>query len=74
MSYVDAYYDKAKDLVRVVERVDGQRKLIDYKPEYSFYVADPRGSARSIYGDSVTEIRSKNHKDFRKKLSIVQSQ
>jgi DNA polymerase elongation subunit (family B) len=70
MSYVDAFYDKAKDFIRVVERVNGKRILVDHKPEYNFYIADPRGSHRSIYGDPVSEIRCKNIKDFRKNVAI----
>ena len=70
MSYVDAFYDKAKDLIRVVERVNGKRILVDHKPEYNFYIADPRGSHRSIYGDPVSEVRCKNIKDFRKNVAI----
>ena len=70
MSYVDAFYDKQKDLIRVVERVNGQRLLVEHKPEYNFYVADPRGSHRSIYGEPVAEIRCKNIKDFRKNVAI----
>jgi len=70
MSYVDAFYDKAKDFIRVVERVNGKRILIDHKPEYNFYIADPRGTHRSIYGDPVSEIRCKNIKDFRKNVAI----
>ena len=70
MSYVDAFYDKKSDLVRVVERVNGQRILVDHRPEYTFYVADPRGKHRSIYGDPVAEIRSKNLKDFRKNVAL----
>jgi len=70
MSYVDAFYDKAKDFIRVVERVNGKRILIDHRPEYNFYIADPRGTHRSIYGDPVSEIRCKNVKDFRKNVAI----
>ena len=70
MSYVDAFYDKAKDLIRVVERVNGKRLLVDHKPEYNFYIADPRGSHRSIYGDPVSEVRCRNIKDFRKNVAI----
>jgi len=70
MSYVDALYDRQKDLVRVVERVDGKRLLIDHKPEYNFYVADPRGHHISIYGEKVQEIRCKNYKDFRKNVAL----
>ena len=70
MSYVDAFYDKSKDLIRVCERIDGKRVLTDLKPEYNFYIADPRGTRRSIYGEPVTEIRCRNLKDFRKNVAI----
>ena len=70
LSYVDAIYDKKEDLIRVVERVNGQRVLVDHKPEYNFYVADPRGTRRSIYGDPVSEIRCKNYKEFHKNVAL----
>ena len=70
MSYVDAFYDRAKDFIRVVERVNGKRILVDHRPEYNFYIADPRGSHRSVYGDPVSEVRCKNIKDFRKNVAI----
>jgi DNA polymerase elongation subunit (family B) len=70
MSYVDAFYDKAKDFIRVVERVNGKRILVDHRPEYNFYIADPRGTHRSVYGDPVSEVRCKNIKDFRKNVAI----
>lgn len=70
MSYVDAYYDKIKDAVFVSERVDGKRILVEHRPDYTFYVADPRGNLKSIYGDTVSEVRSRTMKDFRKNLTI----
>ena len=65
MSYVDGIYDKDKDLVRIVERVDGKRIQIDHKPEYTFYVADPQGKQKSLHGDRVSEIRCRSHKEFK---------
>lgn len=70
MSYVDAFYDKSKDLVRVAERTPQGRILVDHKPEYLFYVADPKGKHRSVYGDPVSEMRCKNLKDFRKNVGM----
>ena len=70
MSYVDAFYDKNKDIVRVCERVDGKRILTDLRPEYNFYIADPRGNKQSIYGDPVSEVRCKTLKDFRKNVAL----
>ena len=66
MSYVDAFYDRHKDVIRVVERTAGKRILVDHKPEYNFYIPDPRGNHRSIYGEPVQEIRCRNIKEFRK--------
>ena len=73
MSYVDAFYDKNKDSVYVAERINGKRILVEHRPEYNFYVADPKGSRRSIYGESVTELRCKSFKDFRKNVAINSS-
>ena len=41
MSYVDAYLNKAKDIIHVAERVDGKRIIQDINPEYNFYILDP---------------------------------
>ena len=73
MSYVDAFYDKNKDSVHVAERVNGKRILVEHRPEYNFYVADPKGSRRSIYGEPVTELRCKSFKDFRRNVAINSS-
>lgn len=71
MSYVDAIYDKDKDLVRIAERVDGKRILVDHRPEYTFYVADGSGTKRSIHGDRVSEVRCRSHKEF--KIAVGQN-
>ena len=70
MSYVDAFHDTTKDKILVSERVDGERHIVTLQPEYNFYYADPRGKARSVYGDPITEVRCKSLKDFRKNVAI----
>lgn len=70
MTYVDAFYDSDKDIVRTVERINGKRILVDHRPEYNFYIADPKGKQRSTFGDTVTEIRCKNKSDFKKNVAI----
>ena len=70
MSYVDAFHDTTKDKILVSERVDGKRHIVTLQPEYNFYYADPRGKARSVYGDPVTEVRCKSLKEFRKNVAI----
>jgi len=54
MSYVDAYYEQGKDIVTVIERVDGKRIVKEVKPEHNFYYGDPNGKHKSIFGDNVT--------------------
>ena len=37
MSYVDAYFDRDSDIIRVVERVDGKRIFQEHPVKYTFY-------------------------------------
>jgi DNA polymerase elongation subunit (family B) len=70
MSYVDAYYDKQKNKVNVVERIDGKRKYVEHPARYYFYAEDPKGKYKSIYGDSVSKITCSTHKDFQKNIAF----
>lgn len=68
--YVDAHYDRKNEIVHVVERVDGNRVLVTHRPDWSFYVQDPQGKQRSIYGEPVSLVNCKSSKDFRKNMAI----
>jgi DNA polymerase elongation subunit (family B) len=70
MSYVDAFFDRNADVIRVVERKEGQRKFIEYPVKYTFYYDDPKGKYTSIYGDTLSRIVCKNTKEYRKELAI----
>ena len=70
MSYVDAFYEQGKDIVTVVERVDGERIIKELKPEHNFYYGDPQGKFKSIFGHPVTEVQCQNIKDFKKNVGI----
>jgi len=70
MSYVDAFFDRDQDIIRVVERKDGKRHFHEYQAKYTFYYEDPRGKYKSVYGDPLTRIVCKNTKDFRKEVAI----
>ena len=70
MSYVDAYYNKDKDIVQVVERVNGKRVYQDYPAWRTFYVRDDRGDHVSIYGEKVRQIKCKRLKDLQKERRI----
>ena len=73
MSYVDAFFDRDSDIIRVVERKDGKRQFHEYQAKYTFYYKDERGKYKSVYGDPLTRIVCKNTKDFRKELAINKS-
>lgn len=72
MSYVDAFFDKNTDTIKVVERNEkGERLFKESAVRYTFYYPDPRGKFTSIYGDPLARIVCKNTKEFRKELALA---
>ena len=70
MSYVDALFDREKDRIHVVERVNGQRVYREYPADYIFYYDDPKGKFRTIYGSPVSRFSTRNSKEYHKELRI----
>jgi DNA polymerase elongation subunit (family B) len=71
LSYVDAFYDRENDTIKVVERDDkGQRHFKDYPAKHLFYYSDPKGKFQSIKGEPLSRVSSKNVKEHRKELAI----
>jgi DNA polymerase elongation subunit (family B) len=71
MSYVDAWFDRDNDIIKIVERNQkGEREFRDIPVRHTFYVKDPRGKHQSIYGDPVQRIVCKNTKELRKEQAI----
>lgn len=70
MSYVDAYIDRDKDRIHVVERVDGKRIFQEFPASYVFYYDDPRGKFQTIYRTPVSRFATRNGKEFHKELRI----
>jgi DNA polymerase elongation subunit (family B) len=71
MSYVDAWFDRDNDIIKVVERnKKGEREFRDIPVKHTFYVKDQRGKHQSIYGDAVSRIVCKNTKELRKEMAI----
>ena len=70
MSYVDALFDRAKDKIHVVERVDGERVYREFPVNYTFYFDDPKGKFRTIFDSPVTRFSTRSSKEFRKELQI----
>ena len=70
MSYIDALYDRTKDRIHVVERVNGERTYKEYPANYVFYYDDPKGKHRTVYGTPVSRFNTRNGKEFQKELKI----
>ena len=69
--YVDAYFDRDSDVIKIVERNNkGKREFKDFPVRYTFYYPDPRGKFTSIYGDPLSRVVCRNSKDFRKEMAI----
>jgi DNA polymerase elongation subunit (family B) len=64
MSYVDAYLDRDKDIIHVVERRNGERMYTEFPPRYTFYYPDPRGKYTSIFGDKLERVVCNSNKKF----------
>ena len=64
--YVHALYSKEADIINIVERVNGERIYKEFKPDHSFYVEDPRGTHKSIFGDTVSKLQPNSYKDKRR--------
>ena len=70
MSYVDAIYVKDKDLINVVERVDGVRKFKSFPAHYLFYYADNKGQYTGIDGKKLAKVAVASNKAFEKEKRI----
>ena len=71
MSYVDAWFDRDNDIIKIVERnKQGKREFKDIPVRYTFYYEDQKGKFQSIYGTPLSRIVSRNTKDFRKEMAI----
>ena len=63
-------FDRDKDRIHIVERINGVRKYQDFPATYIFYYNDPRGKFRSIFDTPVARFSSRNNKEFRKELRM----
>lgn len=71
--YVDAYHDREKDQIRIVERVNGERVPLTVPAEYVFYVEHPSGTYQSIFGHACQKHTFSDSRKFRKELARAKS-
>tara|TARA_Y100000389_G_scaffold123654_1_gene120975 strand:- start:2139 stop:4838 length:2700 start_codon:yes stop_codon:yes gene_type:complete len=72
--YVDALIDRDKDIIHVVERVNGKREFREYPARYLFYYKDVRGSYESIFGDKLNRVVTTSGKQFKKEKKLYGGQ
>ena len=70
MSYIDAFHDKSKDIIHVVERVDGKREFKEIPAKYTFYFRDQRGQYTSIFGEKLERVVCTTSKKFNTEKKI----
>ena len=71
MSYVDAIWNRDKDIIYVVERDPKKGRIYqEFPAKYIFYYPDQKGKYKSIYGDNLSKVTSKSYKEFMKEKKI----
>jgi DNA polymerase elongation subunit (family B) len=70
--YIDALFRRGgeSEIIRIVERVNGKRVYREFQPDYHFFLSDPKGSHKSIYGDTVKKIVPRS---FSEKQKLVKT-
>lgn len=73
--YVDAFFKKngSGEVIRIVERVNGKRVYREFQPDYHYFINDPRGNYKSIYGDTVKKIVPKSFVEKQKLIKSLSS-
>lgn len=69
--YVDAYKTD-KDIIKVIERVNGSKVFREYKVKYVAYYEDPDGQYRTIWDVPCKKIEAKSSYDFKAALNTYQ--
>ena len=70
MSYVDAFFERNKDAIHVVERVNEKRIFRTYPTKYAFFYPDAKGKYRSIYGKPLSRVSTTSGKAFHKEKKL----
>ena len=74
MSYVDAYLNRDRDQINIVERVDGKRIYKTFPTTYRFYHEDKDGEYTSIHGRPLSKFETTNNKSFQKEKKLYEGQ
>lgn len=71
--YVDFLFKKngQEEIIKAVERVNGERVYREFKPDYHFYISDQRGTYKSIYGDFLKKICPNSYTEKQKLIKSL---
>lgn len=72
--YVDALIDKDRDIIHVVERINGRREYREYPARYVFYYKDSKGKYESIFGEKLERFVTTSSKAFQKEKKLYSGQ
>lgn len=71
--YVDALLDRKNEVVHFVTRINGKRQIETHQIDHHFYVEDPRGTYRSIWGHPLKRMNPSTSSEKRKLLAQIPS-
>lgn len=73
--YIDAFFKRGGDseTIKIVERVNGKRVYREFQPDYHFYISDPRGINKTIYGNPVKKVVPRTYSEKQKLMKTVAS-
>jgi DNA polymerase elongation subunit (family B) len=73
--YIDASFKRSgeEETIRIVERINGARVYKEYQPDFHFFVTDPRGSHKSIFGDAVKKVTPRSFGEKQKLVKTLSS-
>lgn len=70
--YVDAFLEKEKNQILVVERdKSGKRRYCEYQPKYVVYWPSSKGKYTNIYGQLCDRLQTNKVKEFQKEVSML---
>lgn len=74
MSYIDAFLEKEKNQILIVERdKSGKRVFNSHTTKYLVYWPSPAGKIKNIFGQSCEKFQTTKIKEFQKEISLLQN-
>lgn len=71
--YVDAIWNKERNTIDVVERVNGERKFVSHPTRHVVMWPSIKGKHKSIWGEPLDKFETARWEDFQKELRMIPS-